>query len=351
MSALENVISMGVGKIYKEIENFLKNKGDKSANTRVSYEREIRRFFELIKYKKIEFLTRNDVQIAFDDLEYFKNCLVDQKDNKGKKIFNNKTINHHVSAVAELLRYLHMKKIVDDISCLSSLKTIRLKENNKNKYDPLNVDEVYELSDWIMENEIELKFVKYYFVLFSLDTCLRKEAVLSLEWSDFAVIGNEVIIKTTDKGDEDFRGSINLDFYEEILKLKEIYNNEKVFNIASSTIQKTFKKWRATKDFKGRRIVIHSIRKAGASFQYRLTGDILQAKKVLGHKNTSTTELYLDEERYGAIGVVSRGKNVDDELYKKVSREDLEKAIESITGYKMLINIKLKEILKNNKEN
>ena len=341
MSALESkVISFGTGEVYKQIKKFLETKALKSEKTSISYKKGIQNFFEFIKGKQLEFLTREDVQITFDDLENFVTQV--SKSNE----YNNKTINGYISSVAELLRYLHMKKLVDDISCLSSLKMIRLPEQ-QNKYGVLRVDEVFDFADWVLENEVKLADVKYYFILFSLDTCLRKSAVLNLKWENFIVKENDVFVKAVDKGNSDFKGSISHEFYNELLKLKEKYNTEKVFEIGSSTIQGTLDRWKEARNIPdNRNIVLHSIRKAGANFHFRTTSDILQAKKVLGHKNTSTTEIYLDEEEYGAIGIISQnGKEIDNELYKKVSKDDLIKAIENIKGYKTLLNIELQKII------
>lgn len=354
MAITEKVVSMGVGKVFQEIENFLKNKGNKSMNTRVSYEREIRRFFELIKRKKIEFLTRDDVQITFDDLEHFVNMAIEQKDENNKQLFNNKTINHYVSVVGELLRYLHMKKIVDDISFLTSLKIIKLKEND-NEHGVLEVYELYNLLAFIKKEEEFLKDEKYMFVYLSADTMLRKSAILNLKWSDFEVKKDQVIIRAIDKGNKDFRKYINHDTYEKLLEIRQ-ENSEKVFNLSSGVLQKMMERFKKHFDIPdSRRIVIHSIRKCAAEELYRESnGDIMTVKDALGHANVNTSQKYLNKDKSSIMGMFSRGLNYNRELYKgdNISHELLIQAIDELSEReKLLINKKIEEILKDNKEN
>lgn len=344
MAMSEKVVSFGIGEVYQQIERFLDNKGYSSTNTGDTYRRGIKKFFEIVKQKRLEFLNKDDVQIEFEDFEDFVKYLSTNTE------LNNKTINNYVSSVAELLRYLHVKKInneiiVKDISCLASLKMVRLPEND-NEYGVLTVEEVFDFANWSKENEKELEDIKYYFILFSLDTCIRKGAALNLKWDDLVVNEDHVLVKAIEKGNKDFRGKISLDFYNEILKLKEKYNSEKVFNISSSTLQLTLNRWKKARNIiENRNIVIHSVRKAGGTYHFRVTGDILQAKKILGHSNVSTTQKYLGTEDYGVVGVVSTGGNIDQDLYKNVDKETLIKAIENIKGYKTLINVELNKLL------
>lgn len=344
MAALENkVSSIGVGEVYKNIGLFLKNKGDKSENTRETYKRGIVKFFEITRQKSLKFLNKNDVKVEFDDFEYFVRYLVDNT------TLNNKTINGYVSATVELLRYLHVKKQVEDISCLSSLKMIRLPETN-NEYGVLSVEEVWDFANWVKENEKRNSDLKYLLILFCLDTCLRINAVLNIKWSDFEVRDNEVLVKAVDKGNKDFRSKISVEFYNQILELKK-HNTDKVFKIGQSTMQDTLNRWKEVRNIsESRNIVLHSIRKSGVTFQYRVTSDIMQAKKAAGHSNLTTTQKYVGEVDYGAIGAVSSGGNLDPELYKKVNREDLEKAIANIKGYQALLNLELSRIQKEKNE-
>jgi integrase/recombinase XerD len=329
------------GEVFKQIEMFLKKKSFRSENTAISYKKDIQRFFRIVREKELQFLTIEDVQLNLDDMDEYISYLVDQKE------LSNKTINHSVVSVRELLRYLKQKKIVEDVDYLNFID--RLPEVNSNSYGILTVDEVLKMAE-LAKTERNLKMVKHYLILFALDTGLRRNSILNVTFGDFEVIGETVTVKAIDKGGKFFKKSISKDFYEQLLTLRkdENDNNEKLFKISldavDSMLPRLVEKMNINKD---RNITFHSIRKCAVSFSYKVTGDILAASKVAGHSSISTTQIYLETQEYGAIGAVSSSQNLNENLFNEVSHDELLEAISSLNkDYQLLLNLKLQDMKK-----
>jgi integrase len=349
-------------KIYNVIQGWVKdlNRNNRdyeeyyegnSSKTVIAYETDVRMFMRLIRNKEkgseLEYLTLDEIQFTLEDLEEFKEKVLDLRNEDGKYTYTNKSLNRKLSGIKNFIRYMAKKKLIKDISFLGLVSSEKVKEKH---YGVLSINEIMDMVDWIMEHERELKLVKKYLVLFSLDTCIRKSAVLRLTWSDFLEEDDVVLVKGIDKGNNEFRKKISKEFYNELLTIKDESDDNRVFKIQPLAIQKLMDRYREFfKINPERNITWHSIRKSGVSFQFRLTKDILQAQKAAGHKNITTTQIYLDDEDYGAIGAVSSMGKLDEDLYKKVEHETLIKAIGMMKkDTQLLINLKLQEILKEN---
>jgi integrase len=238
------------------------------------------------------------------------------------------------------------KKIIKDISFLELVTSEKEKSNS---YGVMSVDEIMDMVDWIMTHERELREVKKYLVLFSLDTCIRKSSLLRLKWSDFTVQDDVVLVKGIDKGNDEFREKISKEFYNDLLTIKT-ESSDKVFNIKPLAIQSMMNRYREYfKISSDRKLTWHSIRKTGVTFRFRVTGDILEAQRAARHKNITTTQIYLEKEDYGALGAVSSAGKLDSELYNKVDHNTLIKAISMLKkDNQLLLNLKINEILKEN---
>lgn len=150
------------------------------------------------------------------------------------------------------------------------------------------------------------------------DTCLRKSALLNLTWSDFIEHEEYIEIKAIDKGNEERNLRISKEFYDALLQIKSESKDGKVFNISETSIQDMMNYLKSQMQFEDKRnVVFHSIRKCGVTFQFRLSNDIMQAKKAAGHSNLNNT-----------------------------SHEELLRGIESLNkDQRLLLNIKLNEII------
>jgi len=335
MSA-EKVVRLETGKVYEQIEKFLKKKERKSQNTAKSYEIDIKKFFKIVKNKELPFLNESDVKITLDDIEDYIEYLHDHTE------LNNKTINRRVTSVKELLRYLKLKKLVEDIDFLEFIE--RLPES-ENKIGILTVEETKEMAMLAKLTERNLKNIKYSLIRFALDTGIRRSALLSIKWSDFEKLENgKIILRTIDKGNKLVKKEIGLKLYEELKLLRVTHQkDEKVFKISidavNEMIPRLVKKMGLPPE---RNISFHSIRKCCINFSYKKTGDIMEAKKVAGHANLNTTAIYINEEDYGSTGIIS-SEDLDEFLFEKVSHHDLLQAIRELKSVKLLLNLKLQE--------
>jgi integrase len=352
LDKLENV------KILEYIKNYFKelNRNNRdyeeyyegqSSKTQVAYESDVRLFFRIVKKKEkgseLEYLSLDELQFTLDDFEYFKQEMCDMRNKDGKYTYTNKTINRKLSAIKSFVRYMAKKKLIKDISFLSLVSSEKEKDNH---YAAFDVSEVFEMSDWAWKHERELGNVKRLAILFSLDSCIRKSAMLRLKWSDFTVREDGVMVNGIDKGNNEFRQLISKDFYNELLSIKD-EKSPYVFNVSPDALDGMLSRYRkAFNVAKERRLVWHSIRKSGVTFRFRLTQDIMEAKRAANHKSITTTQIYLQEEDYGQIGAVSSKGKLNDNMYAEVDLEILVKAIGMMKkDTQLLINLKLQEIL------
>lgn len=342
MLAKNNVLKMDNTVVYDQIQKFLTKHGYNSSGTEIAYRRDIELFFKIIKDKKIQHLTIEDVQISMDDMEDFIEKLHKAVDEKSNKVYTNKTTNRKVVAVKGLLRYLCAKKIVKDVSFLELIESL---PEQSNSYGVLEVSEVFRMAQLAYETEREKGNVKRLLFLFALDTAIRKTAILNLKWSNFIEQEDGVLVTVVDKGNKEMRQKISHDFYKEILTIKG--DSDRVFDISSDSLNDTFQRLKKRMGLQEERnLVFHSIRKSAVSYRYRLTGDILEAQRSANHSNVNTTMIYLQHEDYGTIGAVSGSNNLDRELYKKVDNEVLIQAISQCKkDMQLILNIKINEIL------
>ncbi|KON87418.1 hypothetical protein AF332_11670 [Sporosarcina globispora] len=345
----QNVVKLNNSKIYDQIQKYLDKHSYNSESTKTAYLNDIKLFFRIIKNKEIEYLTIDDVQITLDDFEDFIKYLYDWKDEEGNKKYVNKTINRKVSAAKGLIKYLSAKKIngeyiVKDISYFPNINSL---PESKNQHGVLEASEVFEMAELAL-GEREKGEIKRLAILLSLDSCIRKSALLSLKWSNFIEKEDGYLLQGVDKGNSDFRQLISKELYNELLSIRT--KSDCVFDISADSLDGMFKRLREKMKIEpNRRIVWHSIRKSGITYRYRLTGDILEAKRAANHANITTTQIYLEEEDYGAMGAVSSKGYLDMDLYKKVDHEILLEAIELMKkDAKLILNMKIKEILKQN---
>jgi site-specific recombinase XerD len=319
----------------------------KKSKTQIAYEADLRLFFRIVRNKtkgsELEYLSFNDLELTLEDLEEFKQELCELRNPDGKYTYANKTVNRKLSAIKKFIRYMGKKKLIKDISFVNLVTSEKQKDNH---YAAFDVSEVYEMAEWALNNERELGNEKRLMILFALDTCIRKSAQLRLKWSDFTVREDGVLVKGIDKGNNEFRQLISKTFYNELLTIKSD-KSDRVFNISEDALNSMMKRYREFHNISdSRRLVWHSIRKSGITFRFRVTNDILEAKRAANHKSITTTQIYLQEEDYGQIGAVSSVGKLNENLYKEVDHDILLKAIEnSKKDLQIMLNMKIQEIL------
>ncbi|MCA1027000.1 site-specific integrase [Cytobacillus kochii] len=337
----KNIVKLSNTLIYDQIKKYLETHGYNSKETRRAYELDIRKFFGIVKDKEIEYLTKEDIQITLDDFEDYISHLYNLTKTNGEKKLANSSINRKVKGVKGLIKYLAAKKLIDDISYLSLIKT--LPEIQKH-HGILEFDEVLEYAE-AARLEKHNGNIKRLAILFAFDTCARISDVTNIKWSNFMEKDDVVLVRGIGKGNKEFKESIDKEFFKELKTLKQT-DSEKVFNIDNRRL--TDMMIRLNKKLgiqEERNIKFHSLRKAGATWRYRVTGDILEAKRSLNHSSLANTQRYLATEDYGILGAVSSGGKIDNELFKNVDLETLTGAIESCPkNVQMIINMKLQQM-------
>ncbi|WP_165786782.1 tyrosine-type recombinase/integrase [Heyndrickxia camelliae] len=332
--------------IYDQLQSFIKMNKRNSENTATEYQRDIKKFFRITKFKEIEHLSIEDVQITLDDFELF---IEEVYDNEG---LNGKTVNRNIASIRSFLNYLHTKKIngkriVEDVSYF---KFIQKCPETNNSHGILTVDEVEEIARLILvKPRVRDREIKYFLVLFAMDTAIRRTALLNLKWTDFEVKNDEtVLIKALDKGNKDYRPSISLKRYNDLLTIKG--ESEKVFPISKNAVQSLMDRVRVWMNFPPERnIVFHSIRKAGVTFQWKRTNNLNITRKFANHSSPNATLLYIEDDDEKFLGAWSSKDEIDDCLYKNVSHEELIKGIENLNKDQiLLLNLKLNEIINKN---
>jgi integrase len=343
------VVKLENTKVYDQIQKYLEKLGYKSLETQRVYKSEIKSFFKLRNNKQLEHLTIEDVQLTLDDFEDYISYLYNITDEEGNKKYSNKTTNKKISAVKGCISYLSSKKIdgeyiVKDISYFPQIEHL---PEIKNQYGVLEAHEVFKMAQLAYETEREKGSIKRLLFLFALDTAIRKQAILDLQWSNFIEQEDGVLVTVVDKGNKQMRQKISYDFYKELLTIKG--DSNRVFDISSDSLDNTFKRLKIKMGLQEERnLVFHSIRKSAISYRYRITGDILEAQRAANHSNINTTMIYLQHEDYGMIGAVSNSQNLDMELFKNVDNEVLIQAISQCKkDMQLILNIKINEILKN----
>jgi integrase len=332
--------------LFSLIIGFLKLKGNSSKNTARTYKNGIQTFYN----KPIQFLTVEDIHNT--DLETFENFIQEMTESNK---YNNKTIRLKMTAVKELIKYISWHKggteITGDINYLNGVTELaKTLPENDNHRGNISVEDVKNMAKWALDNERERSDVKNCLISFALDTSSRIGSCLSLKWDDFGEVDKvgEVPVHFVGKGNKDTYKKIGKLLYDKILVLKNKYHSDLVFPISDSAICDMIARWRKDNNIpKSKNIKFHSIRGAGARFAYKLGGnDTMAAKEVLNHSNVNTTlKYYVKSGEVHATGAVSMSYGLDQDLYKKVDHNLLLQAIEKVPGYKLMLNLKLNEIL------
>ncbi len=343
MGAIENISKIGTESqiIYDEIKKFLQFSGMKSRHTYVAYKNDLIKFFG----KPLETITKEDLEINKSDIEDFIEEMFFEEQLKGQTI--KRCLRTVKQLIDELKENLKSKGIFIETDI--NLKILKKIPEIKQSYGIFTPDEVWTFANYLrVKPKVRQREEKYYLVLFAMDTSFRKSALRNLKWSNFIDTGGETIrVQVIDKRNEKYIADISREFYNELLSIKR--ESEYVFPISNDSIQNMMNKCKEWLNIpEDRFIVFHSIRKTGITFKYRLTNDIMVAKRAANHKSITTTQLYVEPMEINVLGAVSSKSNIDNELYKKVSHEDLIKAIEGLNGdQKLYLNMKLNEIINN----
>lgn len=344
-------------KVYNHIQSYFKSLNDKgrdyaekdTTKTQQAYEADIRLYYHLLKGKpkkaELEYLTFDDLNISEDNFEEYIEILCDLKDENGNNKYVNKTINRKTIALKSFVKFLRKKKIIDiDISYLQSIDG---KKERRNHYGVLTTEETLKLAELALQ-ERDKGEIKRALILTAFKTGLRLGELLNLKFSDFIRKGEDIYIRGIGKGNKEFEIKINKDLYDDLQILNK--GQEKIFSLSSRRISDMMDRLRTKMGIQPeRQIVFHSIRKAFGTMVW-VTSDIENARRALRHSSILTTQLYLGESNFEVNESIFSIEKIDGDLFKNVNHEELLQAITALPkNTQMIINMKLTEILKQNK--
>ena len=339
----QNVVELHVRSLLTSIEQFLNQKKQRNENTHKSYCNDIEHFFNTIFEKPYFYVTEHEFneKTNLDSIMEYFDDLFEQEDDSGKRLFANTTINRKQASIKGLLKFLKVKKVYNqDLSELDLIKNLPKETKN---IEVINFERAMQYAEWFRKNERFKGEEKYLIVKLAIDSGLRASELLSLKWNQFTIEENSVLLTGYGKGNKKWIERISIPFYNELTSLKN--DSEKIFSLSYSDLSKMMNRAKNSLGDSDRAISFHSFKKCAVSSVYKMTGDILEAQKKGKHNSILTTRIYLENEEHGITGIVSLGDDVDHDLYKKVDKETLLKAMELMNkDFLFILNSKIKEI-------
>lgn len=315
--------------LEEEIEEFLFYHRKNSVSTYNMYKSNLKRLAQnMFNKEHYKFITKEQIESlkVSDLIHYFDMCYLEE-DEEGNKMYANSTINHWISCVRSLIKHLagrgHIEYNIHELNMF--LKKL---PDDSVAIDVLSDED----SDRCLEHFKTLKLGNVMFNLgnLSVDTGLRLNELLTLEWNQFTTLSEEEVQissrgKNRGKGNKSWNKIISTDVYNELLKLKN-ENSIKVFNIGRSTVAKymneTITQLGLNKDSK--KYTFHSFRKNSVTHTYKTHGnDIKAAQEWANHSSINTTAKYIKSNQLGMVGRKSLANKVDEQAYLKVSHEQL----------------------------
>lgn len=137
-------------------------------------------------------------------------------------------------------------------------------------------------------------YEQYMFFKLSIATAHRVQALLSLTWNDIVKKQHNDkdvwCVVVHDKTD-DFITPISDELYDELYKMYKGNKDSKVLNITNKTLAKTLSNFCIEYgiDAKGRKLVLHSLKKTAGDIVFNKTNDIVKTGNFLHHTNINTS--------------------------------------------------------------
>lgn len=331
------------------INEFLQSKYNKSESerTRKSYENNLRHVlndwfglsdFNFITVDQLESVTLHNV------MDYF-NKLKNMKKEDGSAKFSNSTLNARMTSIKELYKYLNGWEYISyDVAKLDMIKAF------SNKQEEIEMIPFDLAKEWIEATKsMKQGTEKSLLIELAIETALRVTELLELEWGNFTVVEDGAVIKSfahnKGKGNKEFTDKISLEFYNKLLVLKELGNNKRLFNLTARKVELMIKELNTKHNNTDKKYSFHSFKKLAVTLTYINSGNcIYTAMKKARHENPKTTMKYLRLTNLAINGAISLEMTTEDELYKKVSHDELLAAISDLSPeLKLLLNKKIKE--------
>jgi integrase len=329
------------------VNEFLEDKRKNSHNTYRAYKSDTKSFFLDVFEKEIEHITVEHLSaVDYELLKKYRDNLYSEVKTNGDRKNSNDTINRKIQSIISLMKDLKKRKVVQhDVTQLNGIE--KLPKDGKS-IPHMSVEDSFKVANWLKENEKHKQEEKYNFVLLAIESGLRVGELLSLTLDQFTERDGVVTLKGRGKGNQDFLDIVEIQLYRDLLKLPRADN--KIFSIKYSVANDMIKRACKNIGIDTKNYSAHSFKKTAVTFVYQETGSIQDAQKKGRHKDINTTMgSYIAEMDLVANGVISRTRNLNNELYKEVDPDILISTIDGLQGnMKMLINSAIRDFLNNN---
>ena len=223
------------------IESFLKSVGSESKNTEMTYRRAVEDFLYSTRKKKLSQVNESDLKYELMDVERYQSKLREE--------MKASTVNTKMTAIKKCMSKLNAYGL-DVNDRVFELK--RLKEYDSETYDAMTIDEIRKAIEIVSTTQKGLE--KSLFIKVAFATAFRRESLSNLKWSDISIVGDDYVLRVLGKGNKWDEKKISKELYGELLKIKDLSSDGRVFGLAKNTIANMMKLIRKEIDFGDRNI-------------------------------------------------------------------------------------------------
>lgn len=335
--------------IGEEIEMFLDAKKKKSLETYKAYRNSLIQVFnDWFGVKEFKFITKNQLeQVTLRNMvEYFDTLSNELNEYEGKK-FSNSTLNARITTVKELYKYLSAWDYIDYPT--DKLSQLEMFPDEQKEIEMIPFELAMKYIEAAKKHKKGLE--KSLIMELAIETALRAEELLELEWGNFIVEEDGVIIKSfgnnKGKGNKEFIDKISHEFYNKLLQLKEIKNDNKLFSLNYRQLVYMMDKLGEELNDTEFKYTFHSFKKLAVTMCYLNNNNCIDtARKKARHSNVNTTMKYLRLTNLSIKGAISAKMNVEEDLFKTISHELLLEIISEMSPeVKLVLNNKIKQKL------
>lgn len=327
-TALNNVLSIEKNYVTKYVESFLTTKKNESANTYISYKKDLEDFFMFMFKKEYKFVEVEEVvAIQMVEMNDYFNYLSNN--------FANSTIRRKMTGVRSFFNFL--EATFKDVN-VAMFKVIKLPSTDEDidSYDALDYTEIQQMLKMCKDKFNTTEKIEwnqmYCLIKLGFITAIRLEALLSLEWDKhfYKTTENKLeinFIQVTDKS-QNHKKSISEEFYNE-LKNELGHLNPLFTDLHKHKVGRLLKElFEEMNVDKRRNLKFHSIKKASIKYIYETTNDVKKMQIQANHKSPATTLKYYVKFSEKLIDMPSFTMGVDiegkvDEMLEELSHKQL----------------------------
>lgn len=334
--------------IGEYINDFLNEYKKKSQSSYLNYRSSLNKIFKEI-LGKTEFLhvTSEDIEkLSVQLLRDYFNEMHEEVTLDDEPKYKAATINRHMSVIKELIKYLSAWDIIEyNVEKLYLIKSL---PDTRQEHEMIPFDLAMKYVEYFSKEDKGLE--KSLIIKLAIETGLRATELLSLTWSNFVTENDSdgVVMRSNGnnkgKGNKEWNDKISKDLYNELLQLKEIGNTDKLFNLSYKYLDGMMKRGNEILNNTDKKYTFHSFKKLAVTMTYLNAGNCIDtAMKKARHSNVNTTMRYLRLTNMNITGIISANMNTEEDMYKKVSHEDLLEALSEMrSDMLLLLNNKLK---------